>query len=72
MSCGTGLKTKERSIVEQATNGGKPCEGHSIETELCKLKDCFGMYIRINTMKPKHARILLYYSHYLIYFYVFI
>ena len=43
MSCGTGLKTKERSIVEQATNGGKSCEGHSIETGLCKQKDCFGM-----------------------------
>ena len=45
MSCGTGLKTKERSIVEQATNGGKSCEGHSIETVLCKQKDCFGMFI---------------------------
>ena len=43
----------ESSIVEQATNGGKACEGQSIETALCKLNDCFGMYNRMSTMKPK-------------------
>ena len=38
MSCGAGLKTKERLIVKQAANGGKACEVHTI-------KDCFGMYM---------------------------
>ena len=45
MSCGTGSRTKERSIVEQAVNGGKACEGNSIETGVCNLEDCVGMYM---------------------------
>ena len=45
MSCGTGSRTKERSIVEQAVNGGKACEGNSIENGVCNLKVCVGMYM---------------------------
>ena len=40
MSCGTGSRTKARLIIEQAVNGGKACEGNSVETGVCKLKDC--------------------------------
>ena len=35
-ACGpTGFKTRTRQILKDAANGGKPCEGTSMETEDC-------------------------------------
>uniref|UniRef100_A0A914VTU3 Peptidase M12B domain-containing protein n=1 Tax=Plectus sambesii TaxID=2011161 RepID=A0A914VTU3_9BILA len=42
-SCGTGLKSQSRSPLQQATNGGTPCETTpSYQFATCKLASCPG------------------------------
>ena len=39
-SCGTGQKQKSRSIMTNAKNGGQPCMGSNMQTEVCTIRPC--------------------------------
>lgn len=39
-SCGTGIKSRTRSKLKEAKNGGTPCVGDSKETESCNSHGC--------------------------------
>ena len=42
-TCGSGFQKRERSIVKQPKNNGKPCEGNLDETKTCELEECYSM-----------------------------
>lgn len=42
-TCGSGSQKRERSIVKQPKNNGKPCEGNFEETKTCEVEDCYSM-----------------------------
>ena len=45
VTCGKGTKLGIRRVVEQASNGGRPCEGPSLETQPCSSGiSCPGIY----------------------------
>ena len=39
-SCGTGYKTRSRSVLTPLSKGGKECEGESAETNACNTHAC--------------------------------
>ena len=39
-TCGTGTRKRERTVIQEAKNGGKECKGLSIETDNCTLPSC--------------------------------
>ena len=39
-TCGVGTKSRSRSEVVPASNGGQKCEGYAIEEENCGINDC--------------------------------
>ena len=39
-TCGSGEKSRTRSKLKEAKNGGAPCDGNAIETETCTLRSC--------------------------------
>ena len=41
-SCGNGTKTLTRSVLRNATNGGKPCDGVEEEIVNCDYEQCPG------------------------------
>ena len=41
-TCGTSSKTKTRTILVNASNGGRPCNGSSMIIEKCKVPICPG------------------------------
>ena len=42
-TCGPGVKTARRTIMQIAYNGGILCTGAAIKTENCELKSCPGI-----------------------------
>ena len=47
-TCGWGIKTSEKTVSQQALNGGKECFGDALQTQKCKLRDCPGTIYFIN------------------------
>ena len=43
-TCGDTFKTKNRTIVQTAAFGGRPCKGESLTTQKCLYKPCPGNY----------------------------
>ena len=44
-TCGNGTWTKTRTCSNPApSKGGKPCPGSSLETGVCNLRECPGMF----------------------------
>ena len=41
-SCGWGVKTSERKIIEASSHGGKDCVGKATRTEKCNYQPCAG------------------------------
>ena len=44
-SCGNSTKQLTRSIIRNATNGGKKCEGDNLSEAQCDYTPCPGMLI---------------------------
>ena len=42
--CGNGLQTRTREIKVKELFGGIPCEDYKIDTEICKIKSCYGNF----------------------------
>ena len=42
-SCGNGLQERTRTIVTQAQNGGKACDGSNKDTRNCNNRGCPGI-----------------------------
>ena len=40
VSCGGGSKKRQRTVLRNATNNGKPCEGGVWNTSTCNLDPC--------------------------------
>ena len=39
-TCGGGMQTRTRSILEPARNGGERCEGEPLEMQTCNMQPC--------------------------------
>ena len=46
-SCGEGIKTKSRSVIQNAMNGGKECPGANEMVDACKLELCPGIHKKL-------------------------
>ena len=53
-TCGWGIAKSERTISNEALNGGKECTGDAIKTKNCKLRDCPGTIISIQSSLSRH------------------
>ena len=42
VSCGSGTQQRKRMVLQEATNGGKACQGSSKETRTCSKQRCPG------------------------------
>ena len=42
VTCGGGLRTSSRTIVQNAENGGKECQGDKVKGEKCNTDPCPG------------------------------
>ena len=42
-SCGGGNRTSNRTILQNAVNGGEECVGDAIKTESCNPQPCSGI-----------------------------
>ena len=51
-TCGTGSKTRYRSIVLKASYGGKNCSGVTEMTISCRERPCAGMLILSISLLP--------------------
>ena len=51
LTCGGGMRTSSRTIVEEAMNGGKECVGKNVRAEKCSTKPCPGNFMRISLKK---------------------
>ena len=40
VTCGGGTKTKTRTVLKEATNGGPACDGEAEEQEACSTDNC--------------------------------
>ena len=45
-TCGDGIRTATRTVVQKETNGGKPCTGSGTKNEQCIDKPCPSMFVR--------------------------
>ena len=50
-SCGWGVKTSERKIIEASSHGGKDCVGKAKRTEKCNNQPCAGIRKLISNKK---------------------
>ena len=41
-SCGGGIRTSSRKIVQESSNGGTPCVGEALRNETCNIDICPG------------------------------
>ena len=56
-ACGVGNQTRMRNCSDPAPlNGGKPCDGDSVEIKHCKIKECAG---KISCNTPSDLQIHL-------------
>ena len=53
-NCGGGSRTRTRPEATTAENGGAPCSGSSIDTEVCNTEACQGIII----LKAMQKRII--------------
>ena len=44
-TCGEGIKTLKREVLQPALNGGKDCEGNLTITQKCDMEVCPGIEI---------------------------